>query len=388
MLDSATRSGAFASFLLLYVTLYAAFGAISPFLPSILSERGLAPEQIGLVLASGAAIRLVSAPIAGQLADRLQAAPTVLMISMGCSSIVVVLYLMARGPWPLLAVGMLHAAALAPLTPLLDALSLNSATRHDFQYGSVRGAGSAAFIVGVLVSGSLADHFGLSVTLWLNAGQLGVAALRANPMRKEAASLATPLDAAAGGVAALLRIKLFRRVILIAALVLGSHALHDGFAVIRWRAAGISNSAISILWSEAVASEVMVFLFLGEPLLRRLGPAGCAALASGAGILRWLVISRSVAVPAIAIVEPLHGLTFALLHLACMQLIVACAPRQLAATAQTLYGAVGIGLASALLTFLSGPLYARLGGEAFWVMAALCAVALPLTLGLREAHPT
>ena len=127
------------------------------------------------------------------------------------------------------------------------------------------------------------------------------------------------------------------------------------------------------------------FLILGGPLLRRLGPAGCAALAAAAGAIRWLVIAQSVAVPAIAIVEPLHGLTFALLHLACMQLIVACAPQQLAATAQAVYGAVGVGLASALLTLLSGPLYARLGGGAFWVMAALCVVALPLTLGLRKA---
>lgn len=265
---------------MLYVTAYAAFGAISPFLPSILSERGLAPEQIGLVLASGAAIRLVLAPIAGKLAALAGRANR------------------SRGQHGLL------------------------------EHGSVRGAGSAAFIVGALVSGSLADHFGLSVTLWLNAGLLGVAVLRANPVRKEAASLASPIDAAAGGVATFLRIKFFRRLILIAALVLGSHALHDGFAVIRWRATGISNSAIDILWSEAMALEVMVFLFLGEPLLRRLGSAGCAALASGAGILRWLVIARSVAVPAIAIVEPLHGPTFALLHLACMQLIVVCALRQ------------------------------------------------------------
>jgi PPP family 3-phenylpropionic acid transporter len=37
-----------------------------------------------------------------------------------------------------------------------------------------------------------------------------------------------------------------------------------------------------------------------------------------------------------------------------------------------------------LLTVVSGALYARLGAQGFWVMAALCALALPLTWKLRQ----
>jgi PPP family 3-phenylpropionic acid transporter len=35
----------------------------------------------------------------------------------------------------------------------------------------------------------------------------------------------------------------FRRVVLVAALVLGSHALHDTFSIIQWTNAGISSQA-------------------------------------------------------------------------------------------------------------------------------------------------
>jgi PPP family 3-phenylpropionic acid transporter len=83
-------------------------------------------------------------------------------------------------------------------------------------------------------------------------------------------------------------------------------------------------------------------------------------------------------------VQPLHGLTFALLHLACMRLIARTVPPGLAGTAQALYGTVGIGAATAVLTLVSGVLYARLGARGFWVMAALCALAVPLTRKLRE----
>jgi MFS_1 like family len=52
------------SFILLYATLYAGFGVMSPFLPSLLQSRGLQPDQIGLVLALSTGVRLVSSPLA------------------------------------------------------------------------------------------------------------------------------------------------------------------------------------------------------------------------------------------------------------------------------------------------------------------------------------
>ena len=84
----------------------------------------------------------------------------------------------------------------------------------------------------------------------------------------------------------------------------------------------------------------------------------------------------------LALAQPLHGLTFAALHLACMRVIPAIVPPHLAATAQALY-ALGAGATTALLTLASGWLYAALGARGFLVMAVLCAAALPLTRGLR-----
>ncbi len=58
-------------------------------------------------------------------------------------------------------------------------------------------------------------------------------------------------------------------------------------------------------------------------------------------------------------------------------------PVRLAATAQSIYGTMCIGLATALLTLASGLLYERVGGYAFLVMAGFCLLALPLCAGLR-----
>jgi PPP family 3-phenylpropionic acid transporter len=231
-------------------------------------------------------------------------------------------------------------------------------------------------------SGQAVGLAGVGAAIWLNAALLIAAALWAPwvhplPSRPTDGDATAPL-AAGGHIGALLRLPAFRRVVLVAALILGSHAMHDGFAMIRWRAAGIMPGTAGLLWSEAVAAEVVVFLLIGRPLLDRLGPGGAAMLTAAAGVLRWTVSAETAALPALAMIQPLHGLTFALLHLACMRHLAETVPSRLSATALTLYGTVGIGAASALLTLASGVLYGAVGAGGFWVMAALCAIALPL----------
>jgi MFS transporter, PPP family, 3-phenylpropionic acid transporter len=142
----------------------------------------------------------------------------------------------------------------------------------------------------------------------------------------------------------------------------------------------------SILWSEAVLSEVLVFLLIGPWLIRRISPGGACALAAGAGVIRWSVLASTASPILLGLVQPLHGVTFALLHLACMRVIVLVVPLRLAATAQSIYGTLCIGLATALLTLASGVLYELMGGLAFLIMAALCVLALPMCAGLPSSQ--
>ena len=367
-------------FVALYAAMYGAYGVASPFLPAFLSERGVAPEQLGFVLAAGTAIRLVAAPVAARLADLAQALRVVMVICIALAAAVTLAYLTGRGLWFFLVLTLLHAAFLAPMTALADALAI----KQRFEYGWVRGAGSAAFIFGTLISGQTVGAYGLDAIVWSQAALLALAAGVGMLVPEFAHERAAPVARApAGGVVALLRISLFRNLVLVAALILGSHAMHDAFAVIRWSAAGISASTASLLWSAAVLAEVIVFFAIGPALIRWLTPAGAIALAALAAIVRWAVMALTTDLVVLALVQPLHGITFALLHLACMRLLARIVPPGLEGTAQAIYATVGIGAASALLTFLSGFLYSALGAQGFWVMAALCAAALPLAFRLR-----
>jgi PPP family 3-phenylpropionic acid transporter len=370
------------SYLILYIALYLAYGTESAYLPAFLGNHGLSIEQIGLVLATGTIVRIVTGPITGRLAYHLDARKQVLSMAAFFSGLIGFAYNLAFGFAPLLTVSMAHAAATASLAPLSDALSVAASTEgRRFQYGSVRGAGSAAFVCGTLTSGQLIDRFGLSSIVIASSILFLLMALSAIRIHSPLTTSVFPANLELGVFATLWRTAAYRRLIVIAFLVIGSHALNDAFAVIQWRDAGLTNLSISLLWSEAVLAEVAVFFLLGRPLIARLGLSGAATLSAGAGVLRWSVMASTTAVPALVGVQALHGLTFALMHLTAMGIIARSIPHRLAATAQTFYGTGALGIASAAMTLASGYLYGLFGLHAFWGMAACCALALLVSRG-------
>jgi MFS transporter, PPP family, 3-phenylpropionic acid transporter len=369
--------------------MYGAFGVASPFWPRFFETRGLTPEQIGVLLGLGTIVRLIAGPSAGRIADRLQELRGVLAAATALAACLAFSLPWVAGFWIILIIRVCQEAALAPTTSLADALALaasksRAAPEKRFEYGWVRGSASAAFVFGTMVAGQVIGWTELTSIVWMHAALLLGAATSAILLPAPDEADAAPQSSSLKAIRELMSIVVFRRVVLIAALVLGSHAMHDAFAVIRWNAAGISPTMISVLWSEAVVAEVIIFIVIGPRLVDAVGPGGAAAISSIAAILRWIVMAFSTDAMTLAMVQPLHGLTFALLHLACMRVIGAAVPQHLAATGQAIY-ALGPGLATALLTLLSGILYARFGANGFLLMALLSALALPLCSGLQRS---
>lgn len=380
----AGRWGGLARFLVLYAALYGAYGVLSPVLPGFLAARGLTPGEIGLLLAAAGALRLAVGPLAGAFADRHRAGRSVLAASLALAGLSALAHLPGTGLAQLIGPALLYAAGTAAPAPLADALALAAARGGAaFQYGWVRGAGSAAFIVGTAAAGWLIGLHGLAAALVASGGLFlaaGAAALALPAGPGGAARAGAPWH----GFATLVALPRFRRTVLVAALVIGAHAMHDGFAMILWRSAGIAAATAGLLWSVSVAAEVLVFLLVGPPLLARIGPATGVAVAACAGGLRWAVLASTTALPWLAAAESLHGLSFALLHLACLGLIEASTPADLRTTALALYGTLGLGLSGVAATLASGALYGALGASAFWAMAALSLAALPLVPALRD----
>jgi PPP family 3-phenylpropionic acid transporter len=336
---------------------------------------------VGLVLATGSATRLVAAPLIGRATDALGRPRLVLAVAALLAGATAVGFALAQAVLALVLVNLLHSLCMAPVIPLGDSLCIQAARRAGFDYGRVRSAGSIAFILAAALAGQAVGWGGVGVAVWLFAACLVATAAAASLLPPETAASAAARSGA-GGFRGPFRDPAFAWVLPLSALIQGSHALYYGFATIHWQAAGLSAPVIGLLWAEGVVAEVALFLW-GRRLADRLGAPGLAALAAAAGMVRWAVTAETAWLPALAAVQLLHALTFGAMHLAAMR-VLARQPPERAATAQTLHASLGGGLASGLLMLAAGPLYAAAGAQGFWVMAGLCALALPLTLPLAR----
>lgn len=201
------------------------------------------------------------------------------------------------------------------------------------------------------------DDVGIEVILGLNAALLAGSAALSWMLPNRVAG--TKAAASSAGRSALVRAPMFPRMLAVAALIGGSHTLHDTFEVIRWQTAVLSATHSSFLWALLVVGETLVFVVIGPPLLAALGTSRAMLLAGVAGMIRWSTATATAWFPAMMLTEPLHGLTFAPLHLACMEVIGRVAPASMAAAAQTVYGTLAMGATTAAATLASGPLYER-----------------------------
>jgi len=367
---------------LLYATQFFAFGVILPFLPAVLASRGLDPAEVAMVLAAGSAVRLVAGPMGGRLADALSAPRAVLAGCALAASLASVGFLLAAGFVAMLLVNAALSVAMAPIMPVTDSVTLASIRRERFDYGRVRAAGSVTFILASLAAGQAIGWFGIDwAVILMGLALLGTAG---------ASVLLPAVEASSGGPRGLagflapLRIVALRRLVLVSALIQGSHAFYYAFGTLHWQAAGLGAGLIGALWAVGVVAEIALFVW-GRGLVQRMGAVGLSVAAGIAGVLRWGVTAMTSDPLLLFPLQVLHAGTFGAQHLAAMMVLGRIAPQAQAGTAQALHASLGGGLSIGLLTLASGPLYAAYGGGGFWAMAALCAAGVPASLALGRA---
>src|ERR1700744_1137785 len=91
------RANGLPGFLLLYGSLYAAYGTESAYMPAFYRSHGLALEQIGFVFAAGTIVKTVTGPAIGRLADHLSAHKMVVAAAAGSSGVIGLAYTLAFG---------------------------------------------------------------------------------------------------------------------------------------------------------------------------------------------------------------------------------------------------------------------------------------------------
>ncbi|WP_193370514.1 3-phenylpropionate MFS transporter [Pelagibius marinus] len=365
-------------FALYYGAVFLTVGCYLPFWPLWLESRGLSAGQIGLLLALAAWVKVAATPALAHLSDRAGWGKGTIVLLAGISLLAFAAFVPATGFAWILAVQVVVAASFPLLVPLGESQTMAAVYRYSLDYGRIRLWGSLAFIAGSLAAGRLLGAFSADWVLWLILAALVLtfAAAVALPGRLHSGAATEPAedDRSLRRLLSLLRRPGLLVFLLAAALIQASHAAYYGFSSLHWRASGIGETTIALLWTEGVVIEILFFAVSGR-LTRRFSPAALLIAAGLLGGLRWAVTAATTDLALLAAVQTLHAATFAVTHLAAMHYITRTTPAALSASMQSFYSALSGGLAMGGAMLLAGRLYEAAPGFAFLGMAAVALAA-------------
>lgn len=150
---------------LLYCAPLIVNGFAMPFFPVWLDDLSMSDFEIGIVLAVPMFVRVLTAPLVGLLADRLQERANVLIWSGVLSLMTAIALFFTDSFWPVLIVYAVQGAVYSPYIPIVEAITLTGVRRWGFDYGIMRLWGSLAFVGATMLGGEMIGIFSGSMVL-------------------------------------------------------------------------------------------------------------------------------------------------------------------------------------------------------------------------------
>ena len=358
----------------LYAAVFLVGGCYLPYLPVWLHWRDLTADQIAVLLATPPFARVVFTPAISFAADRARGCrPILIGLAWGSLGSFLLLWA-AQGFWQMLLASLLLAASWTTILPLVETVAVSGIRQGAINYGKVRLWGSLSFIVASLGSVLVIGRFGSQTVLPLLVGSAALMVVGAHLVPHALARgsyIPSPLRRLSLLDAfKLLHAPLFLLFLLAASLIQSSHALYYSFGSLNWRAQGISDGMIGMLWSVGVLAEVGLFALSGW-LIAFCSTARLLMFAGFAAGLRWGFMTSDPPLWATVLLQTLHAMSFGAAHIAAIHFLTHAVPEDRAAIAQGLYAAVVAGLVLGAVTIASGPLYRLFAGEAYAAMALL-----------------
>jgi PPP family 3-phenylpropionic acid transporter len=362
----------------LYAALFLVVGCYLPYLPVWLHWRSLGADQIAVLLATPLFTRILFTPVISFAADLVGGRRTILIALTWGSLLSFLLLWAADGFWQMLLASVLLAINWTTIMPLVETVAVAGIRDRTLDYGRVRLWGSLSFIVASLGAGVIIGQAGPGMVLPLLVAATVLLVAGAHLLPREFGGQGAAAPALLRGLKLkdafdLVRAPLFLWFLLAASLIQASHALYYSFGSLNWRAQGIPDGAIGMLWSVGVVAEVALFAVSGR-VIAYCGTARLLMLAGLAASVRWGVMAFDPPLWPTVLLQALHAMSFGAAHLAAIHFLTHAVPEDRAATAQGIYAAIVAGLVLGTVTIASGPLYRAFAGEAYAAMALLALI--------------
>lgn len=305
---------------------FAVMGAILPYFPVFLKDRGLTDPEIGWVLSISGLAVLLTPVVVTLLADARMQNRTLLAWAFGLSAVALGWLWWAQGFWTIFAAHALYAVAFAAVIPLHDGLFFGEQQRREARglakvpYHRVRVFGTVGFIIPSLVL-YVWLRFGAEVAVSLAAAgaccvlaMLNAPLLPASRSDEDAARPKVGLPTAEAFRAFTTR-PLFVFVAASWLIHLAISAYYAFYPIYLTRLLGIDRQWIGLISNLGVLFEIFFVLAFGW-IVKRIGVRGLMIAGSACMTLRFTLLWLIPSVPVAIATQVLHGMMVLVVHVA------------------------------------------------------------------------
>jgi PPP family 3-phenylpropionic acid transporter len=280
------------------------------------------------------------------------------------------LYLYTIDFFAMLLITIFYGIFYAPIISFLEAFTMDVLGKEKKSYGRIRGWGSFAFIMTVIVMGKVIDAYSIEIILVLIlAGSLlqAVISVRIPDVR------VVKKDAFITKAKALLS----RRMIVFlfcAFLMLVSHATYYGFFSIHLEQLGYDSMFIGFAWALASIAEIIVMI-KSDSIFKHFSLEKLLIASFMVAALRWLALFFTASPLAIMLLQMLHAITYGIFHIASILYIDALAPEETKTLGQAVNNATTYGLGLMVGFFINGYLFEIIGLFSLFMFSSSMALA-------------
>lgn len=338
---------------ILYFLVFCCTASWLPVLADFCHNKGLTPSQISLVLSTTPIMMFAVQPLYGFLADRFGYKKS-LLIASSLASISYLVYLIDDGFYWILLSTFLMSIFYNTIQPLLDSISLNLVeVDKKLSYGSLRVAGALGWSFTGLVIGQVIDQFDIKFIFLVSSISMALFFVFVFLMKNENQENIVVETLTLKGASRLFKNKQLLLLLAIVLLVSVAGTSIWNFYSLYMKANGASATLVSYGLSLQGLVEIPFFYFSAR-IIARLGMRTTLLITVIATAIR-LVLYSVTTTPEFALpVELLHGVSWSLFWVVCVELVYKLVQKEVLATGQSLLYAAYYGAGAVLGNYWVG----------------------------------
>lgn len=335
-----------------------------PFLPVFLTEQGLTPSQIGLIVGTGGFVTIITQPLWGVISDRTKTIRKVMLLLIVMASIFGFFLFDSKQFLSLVIFAMLVYFFLMPIDPLTESLNFTVAEAQRISYGSIRTYGALGYAVLSLITGYLMSYLGLSsvAVLFVILGIISFAIVWKMP---DAPVSSTPVTKE--GLKNFLSNRKTLLFLLLCFISSVPARMNDTFLGVHIRNLGGNTEMVGQAFFLAAASEIAVFS-LSFWWLRNGKELMVITIAAFFFFVRFFASAWISDPQWLAILQVMQMLTFPIFYTAAIQYLYSIVPSEWRATGQTVLALLFFGVSGIIASYAGGFMYNALSGKLFYLI--------------------